>query len=235
MNPYVFEPTPQPSLAVAGSEQRVPVRRIYCVARNYAAHAREMGAEPARDAPFFFGKPADTVVGDGAAVAYPPATRELHHEVELVVVLGRSARDVAVADAPRCIYGYAVGLDLTRRDLQRAAKAAGRPWEAAKAFDCSAPVGVVHPAAEIGHPERGAILLEVNGTVRQQGDLRDQIWGVPELLAQLSTLVELRPGDLVFTGTPAGVGPLAVGDWLRAEIEGVGTLSVQIVRGRLEQ
>lgn len=202
------------------------------MARNYAEHAREMGADPAREPPFFFSKPVDALVPGGGAVAYPPATGELHHEVELVVVLGRPAYAVAAHEALSCVFGYAVGLDLTRRDLQRAAKAQGRPWDAAKGFDGSAPVSAVQPASRIGHPERGRISLRVGGALRQQGDLADQIWPVPALIAQLSRLFALRAGDLIFTGTPAGVGPVQVGDTLHATIEGIAELTVQIAEPR---
>ena len=225
---YVFSPPPVVSLPIAGSQQRFPVRRIYCVARNYAAHAQEMGAKGRPEAPFFFGKPRDALVPGGGAVAYPPETTDLHHEVELVVALGRTAREIHAADALSCIYGYAVGLDLTRRDLQRKAKERAEPWDAAKGFDASAPASPVHPAREIGHPARGAITLHVNGSLRQAGDLADQIWSAPDLIAHLSRLVRLLPGDLIFTGTPAGVGPVQVGDVLHARVAGMDDLQVQI-------
>ena len=225
---YLFTPPPVVSLPVAGSQKRFPVRRIYCVARNYAAHAQEMGAKSTPEAPFFFGKPRDALVPGGGAVAYPPETTDLHHEVELVVALGHAARGVHAAEALSCIYGYAVGLDLTRRDLQRKAKDRAGPWDAAKGFDASAPASQVHPTREIGHPARGAITLHVNGSLRQSGDLADQIWSVPSLIAQLSRLVTLLPGDLIFSGTPAGVGPVNVGDVLHARVEGVDDLEVRI-------
>jgi fumarylpyruvate hydrolase len=207
---------------------RFPVRRIFCVGRNYAEHAREMGMDPEREPPFFFTKPADAVVCGGGVLPYPSRTRNLHHEVELVLALGRGGHDIPLAAALDCIYGYAVGLDLTRRDLQAEAREQGRPWDAAKAFDRSAPVSALVPAAQIGHPARGRIALAVNGKSRQQGNLSEMIWKVPEIVAELSTLFELAPGDLIFTGTPAGVGPLVPGDRVEAEIDGVGRLVVSI-------
>jgi len=225
--PYLFEPAAPASLPVAGRDALFPVHRVYCVARNYAAHAREMGGDPDREPPAFFMKPADAVV-PGGDVPYPPATANLHHEVELVAAIGRGGRDIPVAAALDHVFGYAVGLDLTRRDLQATARAAGGPWDMAKGFDRSAPCGTVVPAADIGHPARGAIRLAINGTVRQDGDLRDLIWSVAETVAQLSTLVELQPGDLLFTGTPEGVGPVVAGDVLDGHIDGVGDLRVVI-------
>lgn len=216
---------PRPVLDVEGSESAYPVRRIFCVGRNYAAHAREMGGDPVREAPFFFTKPADAVVPGGGPIPYPPATADLHHEVELVLALGRGGADVDPARCRELIFGYAVGLDLTRRDLQREAKAAGRPWDMAKGFDLSAPVSAVAPASAVGHPRTGAVGLEVNGEIRQVGDLADLIWSPEETLAHLSSLVTLSAGDLVFTGTPAGVGPLQPDDSFRAWIDGVGELT----------
>jgi fumarylpyruvate hydrolase len=204
----------RPTVAVAGSALVFPVRRIFCVGRNYAEHAREMGASELRAPPFFFTKPADAVVASGAVVPYPRRTADLHHEIELVVALGAGSE----------IFGYAVGNDLTRRDVQAQAKKEGRPWDTAKGFDHSAPVSPITRAADIGHPERGRIWLEVNGQRRQDGDIADMIWGVREILAELSTWFELRAGDLVFTGTPAGVGPLQPGDRVRGGVDGVGIL-----------
>jgi fumarylpyruvate hydrolase len=204
-----------------------PVRRVFCVGRNYAAHAREMGSDPDREPPFFFCKPADAVV-TGEEVKYPSATENLHHEMELVVAIGAAGEDVAVRDALELVFGYAAGLDLTRRDLQDAAKATRRPWDMSKGFDQSGPVGEIIPARAIGHPAKGRISLRVNGELRQQGDLADQIWPVPEVIAALSRLVRLEPGDLIFTGTPDGVGPLAAGDLAEGEIEGVGQVTVRI-------
>ncbi len=218
-------------LAVAGSDAAFPVRRIYCVGRNYADHAREMG-DTGREPPFFFAKPGDAVLsiadGEVGVMPYPPGTRDLHHEVELVAALGSGGRDLTPEQAGACVWGYAIGLDMTRRDLQAEAKKAGRPWEVGKGFDHSAPIGPVHPAAAAGALARGRIALSVNGQERQRGDLSDMIWTVPEAIAYLSTLFELKAGDLVFTGTPAGVGAVAPGDLLQGSIEGLGTLQVRI-------
>jgi len=229
----VLPGSPRPLVAVHGSAAWFPVHRIYCVARNYAAHAREMGMDPEREPPFFFAKPADAVVADGAPVPYPPRTGNLHHEVELVVAIGRGGRDVPVARALEHVYGYAVGNDLTRRDLQTLAKNEGRPWDTAKGFDASAPIAAIRPVATLGaHPERGAIWLEVNGQRRQCADLGELIWSVPEVIAELSTLFALAPGDLIFTGTPAGVGPVVPGDEMVGGIDGLGTLRNRIIDGR---
>lgn len=224
---------PRPSLAIAGSIQRFPVRRIYCVGQNYRAHALEMGANPDREPPFFFMKPADAVRDDGATVAYPPATSDLHHEVELVVAIGRAGSDIAPAAALTHVFGYAVGLDLTRRDLQTAARRVGRPWETSKAFDGSAPIGPLLQAKGRALPPSSAIRLRVRGEMRQEATLAQMIWPVAEIIAQLSTLFELQPGDLIFTGTPAGVGALAVGDSLEADIDGLPGLAVRIGPPRL--
>lgn len=218
---YVIAPPPVASLAVRGESRRFPVHRIYCVGRNFAEHAKEMGAEPSRGTPVFFAKPADAVV-PGGEIPYPPGTRELHHEVELVVALGRDANgEVAVADALSLVYGYSVGLDLTRRDLQAQAKERRLPWDVAKGFDASAPVAELVPVAVAGHPGARRLWLEVNGTLRQQAPLSDMVFGVAEVLHALSTLFRLRAGDLVFMGTPAGVGPLLRGDRFRAGIDGL--------------
>lgn len=225
---YVIPAPEQPSLAVAGSTARFPVRRIYCVGRNYADHAREMGADPVREPPFFFMKPADAVLPDGAEVPYPPGTENLHHEVELVAALGAGGRDIDVGKALDLVWGYAVGNDLTRRDLQGQAKAAGKPWEVGKGFDHSAPVSPLRRVAEVGHPPSGAITLSVNGERRQAGDLGDMTWSVAEVIAHLSRLFHLHAGDLIFTGTPAGVGPVRPGDVMLAEIAGIGTLTNRI-------
>lgn len=203
------------------------VRRVYCVGRNYAEHIIEMGNDT-RDPPFFFAKPADAVVAGGAAIPYPPRTDDLQHEIELVVAIGAEGADIEVADALNHVYGYAVGLDMTRRDLQAQAKKAGRPWEMAKGFDFSAPIGTIEPVASIGHPTSGAITLTVNGEVRQSGDLSDQIWSVAEAIAHLSGFVTLQPGDLIMTGTPAGVGPVVRGDVLEGAIAGVGSVRTTI-------
>jgi fumarylpyruvate hydrolase len=212
-----------PTIAISGSEQRFPVRRIYCVGRNYADHAREMGHDPRQELPFFFGKPADAVVDGGRVLPYPPRTAELHHEVELVVALHRRGVNVGITDAASMIFGHAVGIDLTRRDLQAEAKKSGRPWDMAKGFDNSAPIG----ALTLGiPPASGAISLSIDGEVRQRGDLKDMIWSVAEIIATLSTYVELAPGDLIFTGTPAGVGPIKRGESLRGTIAGIEPIEI---------
>jgi fumarylpyruvate hydrolase len=217
---YVFAPAEIPSVPVAGRPaERYAVHRIYCVGRNYAEHAREMGADPAREPPFFFDKPPDAVVPGGGEIPYPPATRELHHEIELVVALGEGG----------AVYGYAVGNDLTRRDLQREAREQRKPWDPSKGFDRSAPIGPIHRAADVGTIARGRIWLDVNGVRRQDADLSALTWSVPEILQHLGALYALRAGDLVFTGTPAGVGPLVAGDRAVGGIDGLGTLEVRIV------
>jgi len=226
---FVILPAVQPSVEVAGTDDRFPVHRIYCVGRNYAAHAREMGMDPDREPPFFFSKPPDAIVANGTPVAYPSRTANLHHEIELVVAIGTGGRDIPVANALAHVYGYAVGNDLTRRDLQFAARERGHPWDVSKGFDASAPLSAICPASESGHPERGAIWLEVNGETRQRADLSDMIWSVPEIVAELSTYFELRPGDLVFTGTPEGVGQVRRGDSLVGGIDGLETLRTTIV------
>ena len=226
---YVIPAPAQTSVEVAGSSERFPVHRIYCVGRNYAAHAREMGMDPEREPPFFFSKPADAIVPNGAPVPYPPRTGNLHHEIELVVAIGTGGRDIPLASALAHVFGYAVGNDLTRRDLQFAAREKGQPWDVAKGFDRSAPVTAIRRAAEVGHPERGRIWIEVNGEIRQQADLSEMIWRVPEIVAELSTLFDLAPGDLIFTGTPAGVGPVQRGDSLVGGIDGLETLRTTIV------
>ena len=205
-----------------------PVRRVFCVGRNYAEHAREMGHDPDAELPFFFSKPADALVTGGADAPYPPATKDLHHEVELVVAIGKEARDIDPAAAPDVIFGYAAGIDLTRRDLQAEAKKLSRPWDMAKGFDHSAPISSIVPATRMSHPVRGRIELKVNGDTRQSGDLRDMIWDVPNLVAHLSGFVALMPGDLIFTGTPSGVGPVVRDDVLEGVIEGVATVRTVI-------
>ena len=226
---YIVPAPELPSLAVAGSQARFPVRRIFCVGRNYAAHAREMGKDPEREPPFFFSKPADTVVPSGAKVPYPSMTQNLHYEIELVVAIGEGGANIPEARALDHVYGYAVGIDLTRRDLQAEAKEMGRPWDVAKGFDCSAPCTAVHPTAEIGHPASGRIWLNVGDEPRQSGDLAELIWSVPELTSILSRYFRLMPGDLIFTGTPAGVGAVAAGERLTGGVEGVDEITVEIV------
>jgi fumarylpyruvate hydrolase len=226
---YAFEPLPQPAVPIHGEAGAFPVHRIYCVGRNYEAHAREMGATT-RESPFFFMKPADAVVAvpdkTTGRIAYPAGTANLHHEVELVVAIGRDGANVAKAQARGHIFGYAVGLDMTRRDLQQAAKDKRHPWEVGKAFDQSAPIGPIHPAATTGMPTRGSIWLDVGGQRRQTGDLSDLIWSVEEIIGHLSGLFELRRGDLIFTGTPEGVGPVQAGECMVCGIEGLGELRV---------
>jgi fumarylpyruvate hydrolase len=225
---FVLPPPPTPSVAVAGSSDRFPVRRIFCVGRNYAAHAREMGRDPDREPPFFFTKPADAVVDNGETVAYPPETANFHYEAELVIAIGTGGHNIAEADSLHHVWGYAVGNDLTRRDLQLQAREQGRPWDWGKAFDRSAVIGPVHPVAAVGHPDAGSIRLSVNGTVKQDADLADLIWSVPEIISILSHSMALAPGDLIMTGTPAGVGPLVPGDRCTVEIAGLGQIETLI-------
>jgi fumarylpyruvate hydrolase len=212
-----------PSVAISGSEPRFQVRRIYCVGRNYAEHVREMGNDPQRDLPFFFSKPADAVVASGWRLPFPVRTSDLHHEVELVVALNKGGANIHAADALALIFGYAVGIDLTRRDLQAEAKTAGRPWDMAKGFDGSAPIGAITRGLP---PASGSISLTIDGSIRQRGDLKDMIWSVAEVIAELSTFVVLAPGDLIFTGTPAGVGPIRRGETVRGMI--VGTEPIEV-------
>ena len=226
---FAVKAPPVPTLAVAGSDARFPVHRIYCVGRNYAEHAREMGHDPTREPPFFFLKPADAILADGADFPYPPQTKDLHHEMELVVAIGKGGANIPEAKALEHVFGYAAGLDMTRRDLQAESKKLGRPWDTGKGFDHSAPCSAVVPAAKIGHPARGAIWLKVNGETRQKGDLAQLIWSIPETIAILSTLFELAPGDLIYSGTPAGVGPVKKGDVLEGEVEGVAKIRFKIV------
>src|SRR5262245_12276684 len=225
---FVIAQPRQASLKVKDSKASFPVHRIYCVGRNYAAHAIEMGHDPNREAPFFFQKNPDNLVEDGE-FPYPPASNDVHHEIELVVALRQGGKDIPLARALDCVYGYGVGLDMTRRDLQGKAKEAGRPWEIGKAFESSAPASALVPASEIGHPGSGAIWLDVNGERRQTGDLNQMIWKVPEMISYLSGLFELQPGDLVFSGTPSGVGPVKRGDRLKGHIDGIGDLEVRVV------
>ncbi|QGM46614.1 fumarylacetoacetate hydrolase family protein [Methylocystis heyeri] len=225
---FVFAPPPVPSVAVEGGSLRFPVRRIFCVGLNYADHAREMGKDPGAEPPFFFTKPADAVVESGATIPYPSMTGNLHHEIELVAALGSGGADIPVEEALGHVWGYAAGIDLTKRDLQKKARDEGKPWDFSKGFDQSAPIGALRPAARIGHPQSGRIALSVNGEPRQAGDLSDMILGVAEVIAEISKYVRLAPGDLIFTGTPAGVGPLRPGDRIEGEIAGVGAASLAI-------
>lgn len=225
---YVIAPPVQASVPVAGGGS-FPVRRIFCVGRNYAAHAREMGHDPDREAPFFFCKPADSVLTGGKDMPYPAMTSDLHHEMELVVALGAGGSDIAEADAMSKVWGYAAGLDMTRRDLQAEAKKAGRPWDMAKGFDDSAPIGLMVPASALPDPSKGKIELKVNGVVRQTSDLSMLIWSIPETIAYLSRLVRLEPGDLIYSGTPEGVAAVKKGDLMEGTIEGVGTITTRLV------
>jgi fumarylpyruvate hydrolase len=225
---YVVEPAAIPVLPVAGSDQLFPVHRIYCVGRNYAAHAVEMGHDPNKEEPFFFQKNPDSLVHDGQ-FPYPSASKDVHHEIEMIVALQRGGRDIPVVAALDCVFGYGVGLDMTRRDLQAKAKDAGRPWEVGKAFEASAPASAIVPASTIGHPSRGAIWLDVNGERRQTGNLDQMIWKVPEMISYLSGLFTLAPGDLIFSGTPSGVAAVKRGDTLHGHVDGVGDLEVRVV------
>lgn len=225
---YVFPPADPATVAVDGSDDRLPVRRIFCVGRNYAAHAREMGKDPDRDPPFFFTKPADAVVDTGEVVAYPPETENFHYEAELVVVIGTGGKNISEEDSLSHVWGYAVGNDLTRRDLQLKAREQGRPWDWGKAFDRSAVIGPVFPVEKVGHPDKGSIKLTVNGEVKQDADLNELIWSVPEIISILSHSMTLAPGDLIMTGTPAGVGALVEGDTCVVEIEGLGKIETPI-------
>ena len=227
MSAYVLTPPAVPAVPVEGADGLFPVRRILCVGRNYAAHRREMGGDD-RHPPFFFSKPADAIVADGGNVPYPPLTKDMHHEVELVVALKSGGCNIKLDRALDCIYGYGVGIDLTRRDLQIASRDMKRPWEVGKAFDASAPCGPLQPASKIGHPSKGRIALKANGKVRQDGDLAQMIWNVPEVIVKLSGMVELAAGDIIMTGTPSGVAANVPGDKLECEIEGVGSLTVTI-------
>ena len=224
---FVFPPPPTVALAIAGSDRLFPVHRVYCVGQNYAEHVAEMGV-PQRESPVFFAKPADAVF-NGSAVPYPGMTGNLHHEVELVVALGSGGADVPRDRAAELVFGYAVGVDLTRRDLQSEAKKAGRPWTTAKGFDRSAPLSPIRPLGAAGHPDRAAIALSVNGNERQRGNTADMTWGVADILSELSRYFTLAAGDLVFTGTPAGVGPVQSGDRVACSIQGVGSLEFEVV------
>jgi fumarylpyruvate hydrolase len=226
---YVIPFDANPTAAVRGETGRFPIRRVFCVGRNYADHAREMGHDPDREPPFFFMKPSWSVVAAAGDIPYPTCTSDLHHEIELVCAIGTGGAGIAEAKALEHVYGYAVGVDLTRRDLQGEAKKLGRPWDTGKGFDASGPMGEVVPAAAIGHPSSGRIWLAIDGETRQDGDVKQLIWTVPETIAYLSTLFRLEPGDLVFTGTPAGVGPVQRGDRLTGGVDGLGEIGFRIV------
>ncbi|MFJ4441077.1 fumarylacetoacetate hydrolase family protein [Pseudomonas sp. NPDC089422] len=230
---YLFEPAATTSLPIAGSDQRFPVRRVYCVGRNYAAHAREMGFDPDREPPFFFCKPADAVVpvadGQTLELPYPAETSNYHYEIELVAAIGKGGRDIPLEQANEHVFGYAVGLDMTRRDLQMKMREMGRPWEIGKAFDASAPIAPLHPASQVGHPAQAAIWLQVEGQDRQRSDIDKLIWSVPETIAYLSRFFELQPGDLIMTGTPEGVGPVVAGELMVGGVDGLGELHVRVI------
>ena len=225
---YVIPPAPIPSIPVKGNAGSFPVRRIFCVGRNYAEHAREMGFDPDREPPFFFTKPADAIVLDGSDIPYPPMTRNLHYEIELVVAISKGGLYIKENQALEHIYGYAVGLDMTRRDLQLSMRKIGRPWCWGKAFDNSAPMGDITPVSQCGHINAGHIWLDVNGERHQDGDINQLIWSIPEIIVHLTRSIALAPGDLIMTGTPAGVGPVKAGDRLHGGIDALGTLSVTI-------
>ena len=226
---YLFEPPPVVALPVTGTDRLFPVHRIYCVGRNYAEHAIEMGHDPTREAPFFFQKNPDALIVGGGEFPYPTRTRDVHHEIEMVVAMARGGIDIPAESALEHVFGYAVGLDMTRRDLQGEAKKLGRPWEVAKSFEASAPCSGIAPASAIGHPARGKVWLEVNGVRRQEGDLDQLLWTVPEIVAHLSGLFTLRQGDLIFTGTPSGVAAVQRGDRLEGGVEGIGKITVKVV------
>jgi len=224
---YAVPAAPQPSLPVVGTPARFPVHRIYCVGRNYLAHVREFGNDE-KDPPFFFAKANDMVVEDGATVPYPPLTSNYHHEVELVAAIGKGGANIAVESALGHVFGYAIGFDMTRRDLQQAAGKKGKPWEIGKSFDQSAPCGPIYPAAKVGHPQQGEIEITVNGQMRQRSDLNLMIWDVPNIISQLSQQVTLQPGDLIYTGTPEGVGPVVSGDVMVGRIAQLGELTIKV-------
>lgn len=229
MADYVFVPEPVPTIPVAGSDKLFPVRRIYCVGRNFADHAIEMGHDPDKEPPFFFQKNPDSIVPPGKDFPYPTETSDVHHEIELVVALKSGGTDIPLDKALDCVFGYGVGLDMTRRDLQGQAKKMGRPWETGKSFEASAPCSAIHPVSEVGHPTQGTIRVAVNGETRQEGDLNQMIWKVPEMISYLSRLFELRPGDVIFAGTPAGVGAVVRGDVMTGHVEGVDDITVKVV------
>ena len=228
MSKFAIATPPVVALPVAGSDALFPVRRVYCIGRNYAAHAIEMGHDPDREAPFFFQKNPDNLDASGE-FPYPPKSSDVHHEVEIAVMLKSGGSDIPLDEALDHVFGYALSLDMTRRDLQGEMKKQGRPWEIGKAFERSAPVGPVHPVSEVGHPDHGRITLKVNGELRQEGDLNQMIWKVPEMISYLSEFFELAPGDVIMSGTPSGVGPVNRGDRMEIEVEGLGGLTVSVV------
>ncbi|NQV48549.1 MAG: fumarylacetoacetate hydrolase family protein [Rhodospirillaceae bacterium] len=225
---FVIPAPPTASVEIAGTDDRFPVRRIYCIGRNYLAHIRELGNDE-RKPPFFFQKPADALLPSGGDFPYPPQSNDVHHEIELVVAIAKGGKNIAAADALDHVYGYSLGIDMTRRDQQNKAKKDGKPWEAAKGFDHSAPISPIHPASDIGHPAKGRIWLAVNGDIRQDSDLDLQIWNVQEGISHLSKLYEVMPGDLIYTGTPDGVGPVVTGDVMTGGIDGIGEIEIKVV------
>lgn len=226
---YLFAPPETISVGIKGESKRFPVRRIYCVGRNYAEHTREMGHDPDRELPFFFNKNPDNLILNNGDFPYPPLTKDVHHEIEMVIAIGTGGVDIPQAKALDHVYGYALGLDMTRRDLQGEAKKTGRPWEIGKSFEHSAPMGEIVPASVVGHLSKGAITLKVNGTLRQQSDLSQLIWNVPEIIAHLSAIFELKAGDLIMTGTPAGVAAVKPGDVMEGHCEGLGSITTKVV------
>ena len=225
---YVITPPTIPTVPVRGSDALFPIHRIYCVGRNYAAHAREMGYDPDREPPFFFQKNPDTIVPDGGNFPYPDKSEDVHFEMELVIALSKGGKDIAESDAMGCVYGYALGLDMTRRDLQGVAKKAGRPWEVGKAFENSAPCGEIVPADQVSGLENARIWLDVNGETRQDGNINQLIWNIRETISYLSGLFTLAPGDLIYSGTPAGVGAIVKGDVMKGSVEGIGSLTINV-------
>ncbi|OED43159.1 5-carboxymethyl-2-hydroxymuconate isomerase [Chromatiales bacterium (ex Bugula neritina AB1)] len=228
MSTYTIEPPGVVALPVAGTGAMFPVRRVYCIGRNYAAHAVEMGHDPDREAPFFFQKNADNLDISGE-FPYPPESSDVHHEIEMAVMLKSGGSNIALEHALDHVYGYALSLDMTRRDLQGEQKKMGRPWEIGKAFERSAPVGIIHTVDDIGHPDQGRVELKINGEVRQEGDLNQMIWKVPEMISYLSVYFTLAAGDVILSGTPAGVGPVSKGDSMRVSIEGLGSMEIPVV------
>jgi fumarylpyruvate hydrolase len=229
MSTFEFEPQVPASIAISDSQNRFPVRRIFCVGRNYAAHAREMGKDPDREPPFFFTKPADAVADSGSAIPYPPETSDFHYEIELVIAIGKDCVSVSKEEALDTVWGYGVGIDLTRRDLQLSARDKGRPWDWGKAFDLSAPCAPLKRVSEVGHVDKGRIWLAVNGTIRQDADVAELIWDVPEIISILSQSMSLKRGDLIMTGTPAGVGAIVTGDKVTGGIDGLGEIEINIL------
>ena len=225
---FVLSPPPQASVAVHNASARFPVRRIICVGRNYAAHAREMGRDPDREPPFFFLKPADTVVDDGATVPYPPLTNNFHYEIELIVAIGQGGADIPLDRALDHVWGYGVGIDLTRRDLQLQAREQGRPWDWGKGFDRSAPIAPLRPVSEVGHPGNGRIWLAVDGVTKQDSDIAKLIWPVPDIISICSRSMTLKPGDIIMTGTPEGVGPVQRGQTMTGGIDGIGEIRIAV-------